>query len=133
MLQAPWPVQDAPPECLMVPDQQRGPGAHAPWAPCTGSPTAPFSKLLDWKVPQDPHFGSFSMHLGGAVFPLPLLSGGSSGVWDPEAVCAGGGWDPIPAFLPTANPWKEASDLDAVEGGLVGDVIEQQQCWGEGQ
>lgn len=24
---------------------------------------------------------------------------------------------------------KEATDLDVVKGGLVGDIIEQQQCW----
>lgn len=123
--------------CLVVPDQQRGPGARAPWAPCMGSPTAPSSKLLDWKVPQDLHFSLFNMHLVGQSFPLPHCQEGpqESGTLRPSVPEGVGGMGgPILACLPTARPpRKEASDLDAVEGGLVGDVIEQQQCWGEGQ
>lgn len=123
----PGPSRTFPPECLMVLDDQRGPGAHAPWAPCTDSPTAPLSKLL-----VGPPLWLRSAYLGRGSLSPPLLSGGSSGVWDPEAVCAPEGWDPIPAFLPHPPTPEEASDLDAVEGGLVGDIIEQQQCWGKG-
>lgn len=91
----------------MVLDQQRGPGAHAPWAPCTGSPTTPLSKLLDWKVPQDPHFGSFTCTLAGQSFPLPCCQEGpqESGTLRPS-VPEGVG-TPSRPFSPPPTPGRK--------------------------
>lgn len=33
--------------------------------------------------------------------------------------------------VPATTTRKETTDLDIVKGGLVGDIIEQQQCWGQ--
>lgn len=43
---------------------------------------------------------------------------------------AEGGWRWMGSGLVHLT-WKEATDLDVVKGGLVGDIIEQQQCWGQ--
>lgn len=61
------------------------------------------------------------------AFPLLAVSRVLSTLWGPDASClreVGDGWD---AHLTR----KEATDLDVVKGGLVGDIIEQQQCWGQ--
>lgn len=64
----------------------------------------------------------------GAFFPLPTVSRVLRTLWDPDAICLREvGYGVMPNHGPFP-PRKEATDLDVVKGGLVGDVIEQQQC-----
>lgn len=63
----------------------------------------------------------------GCHFPLPSLSGV---LWNPDAIYqkeVGMGQALSGPFHPT----RKATDLDVVKGGLVGDIVEQQQSWGQ--